>query len=195
MQSRIGIYCHHTLTWWPVHLGVHYLRYANCDRKPRLSNCTEIVTTRDLALLPELLNLENRCFKTYYTAHRFDYSRFNYYLRNDQTINVVAKHSDKVIGYTLGIAQRRSRRHISRIHSIAVDPSFQRQSIGTQLLERFVLSAKAMGCRVVIAEIAARCLPAIALFEHLGFKQYCHLPDYYGSGIDGVRVRLDLKSC
>ena len=164
-----------------------------CSR--RLEASTEIMTTRDLSLLVELRELENRCFRTYYTDHRFDESTFRYYLKNDRAINVVAKRGNEVIGYALGIALRRSRKHLARLYSVAVAPHWRRRRVGRRMVEQFVSAAMAMGCRVVIAEIAVRNRAAFTLFKRVGFRRDRRLPDYYGAGIDGVRARLQLRNC
>lgn len=160
----------------------------------RSEACTDIVNTRDLALVAQLLQLENRSFRAYYAAHRFDDSSFRYYLKNDRTINVVAKRDGQVIGYALGIVLCRSRKHFARLYSVAVHPRWRRQHVGTRLVEQFLASAMAMSCRVVTADIADRNHPAVTLFERVGFKRYRRLPDCYATGVDGMRVRLEFSS-
>jgi len=157
-----------------------------------VTDSTEIVATRDLAVLPELLQLENRSFRGFHAAHRFDESQFSYYLGNDRAIVLVATRSRHLVGYVLGIAQRGSRRHIARVYSIAVSRDCRRQRIGTRLIREFVTSARQMGCLAVTLEVADRNRPALALFEGAGFRRRSRLPDYYGPGADGVRMRLKL---
>ena len=154
----------------------------------------KIFATRDLTLLPELLSLENRSFRSYYEGHRFDESSFKYYLKNDRTINVVATLRGKLAGYALGIAQRGSKSHIARIHSVAVDPTRRKRSIATGLIKKFVSLAIKAGCSVIITEAAAQNSAALTLLDKFGFVEYRHLPNYYAHKVNGIRLRLELNT-
>ena len=157
---------------------------------PYTKESVDIRLNRNLDVLEDLLRLERRCFGNYYALHKFNASQFRYYLQNDRTVSVVARRDERIRGYALGIALRRSKRHIARIYGVAVDPGWRRQHIASRLLDRFVVAVREMGCRIVLAEVAVRNLPALRLFEQAGFKRYRKLPGYYAPDIDGVRLRL-----
>ena len=159
----------------------------------RSSQRVTVVATRERSLVTPLLRLENVCFRAYYGPHRFHAANFRYYLRNTRTICLVARNQDDIVGYALGIGGRGSRRHIARLHSIAVDPAWRRRGIGVVLLESFVNAARVLKCRVVLAEVASRNRAAMSLFVREGFEPLRRLPDFYGVGIEGVRVRAWTK--
>ena len=50
------------------------------------------------------------------------------------------------------------------------------------------------GAKAVFLELACENRPAVALFGDLGFEVSHRLPDYYGPGIDGFRMRLDHRT-
>ena len=162
--------------------------------RPYTEDSVDIRLNRDLDILEDLLKLERRCFGNYYAPHKFNASQFRYYLQNDRTVSVVARRNGRIGGYALGIALRRSKRHIARIYGVAVDPGWRRQHIAARLVDQFVVAVRRMGCSIVLAEVAVRNRPALRLFEKAGFKRYRKLPEHYGPAIDGVRLRLVVRS-
>lgn len=143
--------------------------------------------------IPELVALENRCFRSIYRPHRYDARAFSYYLRNPNTISLIATVDSVIAGYVLGIVGTGSRRHLARIHSIAVDGSYRRRGIGRRLAKAFIRLARKRGCTIVHSEVAESAKPARRFFTDLGFTHYRRLPDYYGKDADGIRLRLTLK--
>ena len=55
----------------------------------------------------------------------------------------------------------------------------------------FARQARKQGCRRVWLEVADRYRSGITLFESLGYRRYRRLPDHYGPGVDGLRMRLE----
>lgn len=142
--------------------------------------------------VPELVALENRCFRSVYRPHRYDAQAFSYYLHNPKTISLMATVDSVIVGYVLGIVGSGSRRHLARVHSIAVDGPYRRHGIGRRLAKAFIRLAKKRGCTIIHSEVAASAKPARQLFTDLGFMHYRRLPDHYGEDVDGIRLRLTL---
>ena len=65
------------------------------------------------------------------------------------------------------------------IHSIAVDPGFQRKGIAKALLQRVLEEARSQGATSSTLEVRASNQPALALYQKLGFKTEAVRPAYY----------------
>ena len=65
------------------------------------------------------------------------------------------------------------------LFNIAVDPAFQRRGLGRQLLQHLIEALIKRDVLTLWLEVRASNLPAIALYEQLGFNQVSRRPDYY----------------
>lgn len=155
----------------------------------------ERITLRQISTadVEPLVVLERLSFKFYYEPHRFDANDFRHYLANNDTISQLASNGARPIGYILGKVVRRGESRSARIDSVAVDPSARRRGIGIRLMQFFGQEARALGCRRIWLEAASQNFNGIALFKSLGYQRYRKLPDHYGPGVDGIRMRLEFR--
>ena len=65
------------------------------------------------------------------------------------------------------------------LFNIAVDPAFQRRGLGRQLLQHLIDELIKRDVLSLWLEVRASNLPAIALYEQLGFNQVSRRPNYY----------------
>ncbi|MEN4743783.1 ribosomal protein S18-alanine N-acetyltransferase [Pantoea agglomerans] len=65
------------------------------------------------------------------------------------------------------------------LFNIAVDPAFQRRGLGRQLLQHLIDELIKRDVQTLWLEVRASNLPAIALYEQLGFNQVSRRPNYY----------------
>lgn len=139
-----------------------------------------------------LIVLEELSFRSYYQPHRFDADQFRSYVASDDTISQLALSDARPIGYVLGKVVQRGENRSARIDSVAVAPSMRRSGIGRRLMRFFARQAHNEGYRRIWLEVADRNRGGIALFESLGYRRFRRLPDHYGPGVDGLRMRLEL---
>ena len=87
----------------------------------------------------------------------------------------VALEEDKVVGYV------GSQTVIDQtdMMNIAVHPQYRRQGIAEKLIAALVDGLKAKGSHGLMLEVRASNLPAISLYEKLGFTQVGRRPNYY----------------
>jgi ribosomal-protein-alanine N-acetyltransferase len=90
-------------------------------------------------------------------------------------IFIVALLEGKVVGYG-GVWLVIDEAHIT---TIAVDPACQRQGIGTRLVVDLLIRARQAGMTCSTLEVRAGNLPAISLYEKLGFKNTATRRAYY----------------
>ena len=65
------------------------------------------------------------------------------------------------------------------ILNLSIDPDFQRQGLGSQLLAYVVAYAKGRGAKMVYLEVRCNNCAAIALYEKAGFIQIGKRKNYY----------------
>lgn len=77
--------------------------------------------------------------------------------------------------------------------AIATHPDHRRRGVGGLLLDQVLAVARATAARMVTLEVRRTNVPAIALYEHRGFKRVGVRPAYYQEdGEDAVVMTLDL---
>lgn len=102
---------------------------------------------------------------------------------------VAARTEGKLVGYA-GIARLgRKRPYEYEIHTVGVDPAYQGQGIGTQLVARLL---EITSGAVVLLEVRTDNEPAIKLYESFGFVTVGLRKRYYRvSGADAYTMRRD----
>ena len=80
----------------------------------------------------------------------------------------------------------------SNIGNIVTHKDFRGKGIGTVLFKELLAGLKADGIVKVFLEVEHDNVPALRLYEKLGFVKYGHRRDYYGAGKDAVLMSLDL---
>jgi len=163
---------------------------------PRRTASTQMAIRRaDAQDLNDLVALEDVCFTDGpYRNHRFDKANYRYHVKNPQSIVLVVPRQERLIGTAVHTLGSKSRSQVGRVISIAVDPNFRRRGIGRMLLDKGIGLLQQRGCRRVYLEVATNEKSARTLFQQAGFKRVRRLPDYYGPGLDGIRMKLDLAA-
>lgn len=102
---------------------------------------------------------------------------------------VAARHEGRVVGYA-GISRLgRSKPFEYEVHTIGVDPDFQGQGIGRQLLTK-ILDFSSGG--TVFLEVRTDNEPAITLYQSVGFVNVGLRKRYYrASGADAYTMRRE----
>ncbi len=103
---------------------------------------------------------------------------------------VAARVDDKLVGYA-GIARLgRTPPFEYEIHTIGVDPAYQRLGIGRGMMDRLLSAVGADG--VVFLEVRTDNEPALSLYRSLGFVTVGLRKRYYrASGADAYTMRRD----
>jgi len=84
---------------------------------------------------------------------------------------------------------------VADLHRVVVAPAYRRQGLALRMVRAGLLAVRHLGARVVMLEVMFTNLPAIALYQRLGFEQVRVRRDYYGPGRDALILRLyDLET-
>lgn len=118
----------------------------------------------------QLAELEKLCFSDPWSVSAFEYE-----LKNPLSVWLVAVEDRLVAGYV----GSQTVMDASDMMNIAVTPAFRRQGIAEKLIDMLILQLMERGSNSLTLEVRASNMPAIALYEKLGFTQVGRRPNYY----------------
>lgn len=104
---------------------------------------------------------------------------------------IVARINGHVVGYAIACPEDRGRLHL---YSIAVREEYRERGIGKKLLRTIIEKARKTGFREIYLEVRVDNLPAIKLYEKMGFKRKGLLEKYYSDGTDAYIYVLEMAS-
>lgn len=118
----------------------------------------------------QLAELEKRCFSDPWSVSAFEYE-----LKNPLSVWLVAAEGDQVAGYV----GSQTVIDESDMMNIAVAPAYRRQGIAEKLISMLIVQLKDRGSYSLTLEVRASNIPAIGLYQKLGFTQVGRRPNYY----------------
>ena len=122
-----------------------------------------MIEIKDMAQedLRQVAEIESQIFSLPWSEKAFEES-----LNNRNTLYIVAKEKEKVLGYTgMYISFQEG-----NITNIAVNPDYRRKKIGLKLISEILKRAKQIGVTDVILEVRETNVAAISLYEKMGFR-------------------------
>jgi ribosomal protein S18 acetylase RimI-like enzyme len=134
----------------------------------------------------DLLNLENSCF----FCDRIRRRNLRNLLRSPSAYCLGAYRAGELVGSMVVLFRRNSR--VGRIYSIAILPAFRGMGLAQKLLARAEREARARRCSRMRLEVRMDNIPAIRLYEKLGFESVQVLSGYYEDGTHGMVYRKEL---
>lgn len=120
--------------------------------------------------VPQVAELEKLCF-----ADPWSEKSITSELDNKWALWMVALEADEVVGY-IG---SQSTVDEADVMNVAVHPDYRRRGIAESLIESLVTELKNRGSHALMLEVRASNVPAIALYEKLGFFQVGCRKNYY----------------
>ena len=78
------------------------------------------------------------------------------------------------------------------IAQIAIDPIYQRQHLGSLLMEEIIKDARAKKVRTMTLEVRKNNEKAVKLYQKYGFKQSLVKEKYYSNGDDAIYMIKEL---
>ncbi len=133
--------------------------------------------------LDRVVQIEQAAFSDPYPRELF----LEYYRATGSRFEL-AKCSRRIVGYVLTILDRAG----SEIISVAVDPAWRHQGIGSALMSQALESLRNAGAFSVRLTVRADNAAAQNLYRRFGFRRIAKLPNYYEDGAEGVRMRKRL---
>ena len=106
------------------------------------------------------------------------------FLTRSGAIGIVAEDGEELVGFAIG--------HVTgaRGHVVTIDIGSRRRrrGLGKRLLSELTDRMAGAGAREVRLEVDLRNADAIRFYERMGFEPKRRLPEYYGRGLDGLRM-------
>ena len=149
-------------------------------------------TDATLADLDGLLALEQLVFPPH---EAFSCGQYYRLLRSDRvSIRAIRAACDgQIIGSAILLRRLAGPRLVGRIYSIAVSPDHRGRGLGRLLMDDLLTTCRREGVSRLYLEVRQDNVPAIGLYRRYGFEEVARLPDYYGPGEGGLRMRLELE--
>jgi len=114
--------------------------------------------------------------------------RISYCVKNRDCVVLAARDRRRLIGFAI--------MEFYDVHShlslLAIQPGYQKQGIGRQLLEWLEASARTAGIFAVQLELRATNDSARLFYEKLGYREVGRKPAYYDGREDALRMTHDL---
>lgn len=148
-----------------------------CIRKWRQVEKENVVSIED-SMLPEIIRIQAEGFET---KSRNGIRRYSKRLRK---IFYVAINQDRVVGYCIyyikPVLSLKGFKKKSVIYSISIDKDFRRKGYGEKLLRESAREMGVNGITSILLYVNTKNLPAIKLYEKIGFKTTNEIKDICG---------------
>jgi len=136
--------------------------------------------------LPQILEIEKKSF-----ASPWDVQTFISTMGDSRHISLVAVEKGLVIGYCFAI----SLTNMLHILNLAIHPGHKRKGIARKLLYEVISAEKKKGKMYAVLEVRKSNLPAMALYEGMGFIHVSIWHNYYTDTNEDANVMVkDLRS-
>lgn len=134
----------------------------------------------------DLLELEESCF----TGDRSSRRNLRHLLQSPSAYCLGTYQRGDLVGSMVILFRRNSRS--ARVYSLAVSAAARGQGIGRRMMARAEREARMRGCNRMRLEVRMDNLPAVRLYERLGFSDTAVLPGYYDDGAHAFVMQKDL---
>ena len=149
--------------------------------------------TATLADRKELDHLETVCFQ--HPGERFNPRQIHSLLKNPRASIVLARENGRIVGWAVGLFRRHpSGRASGRLYALSVHPDFRGCGLGARLAKTVLNQLRRRGAQSACLEVRTPNPAAQHLYERLGFHPAGSLPDYYGPGLHGLRMRKSFRA-
>ena len=138
--------------------------------------------------LEQLARLETVCFR--HPGERFNLRQIRSLLNNPRACVRVAVEGDRLVGWAVGLLRRHGPHRCSgRLYALSVHPDFRGLGLGAKLAQDVLGQLRRRGAQTFSLEVRNPNPAAQRLYQRLGFRPGDPLPDYYGPGLHGLRMR------
>ena len=138
-------------------------------------------TIRDIE---ELYDIEKECFN----EESFSKKQILGLITSYNSVSLSAKEKDQIVGFIIGTIYYERAELTGHILTINIREAHRRKGVGIALLEEMEKQFKEQGVTVCRLEVREDNIPAIRLYEKLGYKRIAELENYYGK-VNGLCLK------
>lgn len=109
-------------------------------------------------------------------------------IKDKNTNVVVAEECDQIIGFAVMLYLKNE----AHLNLFGVDPNYQRQGIGTKLIEWLEQTALVSGIGIIYLETRISNKAGRKFYQKLGYNAIQHIPRYYDGKETAIRLAKDL---
>ncbi|MDD1622176.1 MAG: GNAT family N-acetyltransferase/peptidase C39 family protein [Methylococcaceae bacterium] len=160
---------------------------ATLSQRARDLNADVAIRPAQLGDLEGLVVLENASFSTDKLSRR----SFRHWISTEHRALLVAEVEGHVAGYILIIYHPGTR--LARIYSLAVSPQLRGSGVAKALMMAGEQAARDDGRLYLRLEVSVDNIPAIRLYERLGFQKFGLYRDYYQDHKDALRFQKRIR--
>ena len=148
---------------------------------------TAVIESASSKDLERLYTIEKECFK----EEAFTKEQILQMLDDYNTISLIAKISNEIAGFVIGMIYVERNTLHGHILTIDVEPRFQRRGIGLQLMREIEEIFRRKDTKFLHLEVREDNKSAISLYTKLGYVAIGKLNNYYGR-VHGIYLRKSL---
>lgn len=137
---------------------------------------TLIIETALVHHLDRLYEIEKECFQ----AEAFSKHQIASLLSDYNSIGLVAKENQQIVGFIIGRTYFERNALTGHILTIDVKPAERQKGVGARLLQEMERIFKEKNVKTCRLEVREDNLPALNLYQKLGYKKIERLQHYYG---------------
>jgi len=139
--------------------------------------------------LEEIYEIEIECF----ARNAFTYSQLEYCLRSPSFVKLIASVNDETAGFIIGLLEGSGERVVGHVYTLDVKRKFRRMGVGSALLEALEKIFISKGAKKCCLEVRLDNTAAKRLYLKHGYKPKKIFKDYYGPGLDALRLEKNFK--
>jgi ribosomal-protein-alanine N-acetyltransferase len=122
-------------------------------------------------------------------TEQYNPTLFSYFYETYPQGFIIAEQNHKIIGFLIGIKLQTNK---TKILMLSVDPKYQRQKIGKNLLNEFLKVTTKEKIKIIELEVRTDNKKAIKFYEKNGFKIIEKINKFYQDGKNAYTMRLYL---
>ncbi len=120
-------------------------------------------------------------------TEKYSPSLFSYFYETNPDGFIIANFNYKIIGFLIGVKINNQK---TKILMLSVSPKYQKQKIGTKLLEEFIKRGQKEKINKIELEVRTDNYKAIKFYEKHGFKIMLKRKEFYQDNKDAYTMQL-----
>lgn len=120
-------------------------------------------------------------------TEKYSPNLFAYFYETNPDGFIVATLNHKIIGFLIGVKINNEK---TKILMISVLPKYQKQKIGTKLLEEFIKRTQKEKINTIELEVRTDNIKAINFYEKHGFKKIIKIKEFYQDHKNAYTMQL-----
>ena len=150
-------------------------------------DCVKIESA-STADLQALYKIERECF----SSEAFSIEELSFLIKNPNSISLMAKIDEEIAGFIIGLIYNTKSEKIGHVLTLDVAKKYRRKGVAIKLMRKLEEKFRENDVKECFLEVRIDNEAAKRLYKKLGYREIACLKDYYGNGLNGIRLRKAL---